>query len=601
MAERIVSERNLKFLLYEVFDAESVTEHPYFEVYDRKMFDMVLQAAVELAEGLLLPVFQEMDREQPEYIGDQVKVHSSMKNIMKEFGLGGWIGSTVPEDRGGEQLPHLIADVCYFIFAAANYSAFAYAVLSAGAVHLLESFGSDDLFDGYVPKMLSGEWQGTMALTEPEAGSSLADTVTEAVPTDEDYYKIRGQKIFISAGDHDAAENIVHLMLARIEGAPAGVKGISLFVVPKKRIDTDGQLVSNDIVTSGIFHKLGYRGCPIAQLSVGDKDDCRGWLVGEPNRGLFYMFKMMNEERIAVGMGAAAMASAAYYASLDYSKMRNQGRKVTEKDPAQSQIPIIEHADVKRMLLFQRAIVEGSLSLLMQCSKYMDLQFVCSEEEKENYNLLLELLTPVAKTYPSEMGLLSISLGLQCFGGSGYCDDYPLEQYYRDARIHPIHEGTTGIQGIDLLGRKVIIKDGKAFKLFVEEVNKCIDTAKDMPSLEQSAQDLKNGLEKLQSTTEYLKALAADKGAEIFLADATLYLELFGIISIAWQWLIQAVVVQKALDGDPSDEELNFYEGKLYTFRFFFGYELPKIEGLVQRLRNSDGLTVEMKTEHFSD
>ncbi|MBW1941558.1 MAG: acyl-CoA dehydrogenase [Deltaproteobacteria bacterium] len=601
MAERFISERNLKFLLYGVFDAESLTRHPYFEQYDRKMFDMVLKAATELAEGLLQPNCQEMDRNPPELAGDQVKVHPSVRAMMKEFGMGGWIGATVPEGMGGEQLPHLVADNCYFIFAAANYSACAYAVLSAGVIHLLESFGSKELIDIYVPKILSGEWQGTMALTEPEAGSSLADITTMAEPADEGYYKIQGQKILISAGDHDAVENVVHLMLAKIKGAPPGVKGISLFVVPKKRIDKDRKLVPNDVVTSGIFHKLGYRGCPIVQLSMGDKNDCRGYLVGEPHNGLKYMFQMMNEERIAVGMGATAIASAAYYASLDYCKKRRQGRKVSEKDPARPQIPIIEHADVKRMLLFQRAVIEGSLSLLMQCSKYVDLQKVSSGVEKEQYNLLLEILTPVAKTYPSEMGILSISQGLQCFGGSGYCDDYPLEQYYRDARIHPIHEGTTGIQGIDLLGRKVLMKNGKALKLYVEEVQQTIASANDIPELKPYAEALEKALERLQNVTKHLLEVASRESAEMFLADATLYLEFFAVISIAWQWLLQGIYVQKGLKNNPTDSEADFLQGKFYTLRFFFAYELPKIKGLEERLRNTDGLTVEMEPDHFSD
>ena len=601
MAEKYVSERNLKFLLYEVFDVEALTGYPYFEEYDRKMFDMVLKAAVELADGLLWPVFQEMDRNPPEMLDEVVKVHPSVKTILREFGSGGWISATVPDALDGQQLPHLIADSCQFVFSSANYSASAYPGLCDGVARLIENFGSKELYDTYVSKMRSGIWQGTMALTEPEAGSSLSDIVTTAEPTDKGYYKIQGQKVFISAGDHDAVENVVHLMLAKIEGASAGVKGISLFVVPKYRIDGDGKLVSNDVVTSGIFHKLGYRGCPIAQLSIGDKNDCRGYLVGDPHNGLRYMFQMMNEARIGVGIGATAMASAAYYTALEYAGMRKQGRKVSDKDPTQAQVPIIEHADIKRMLLFQRAVVEGSISLLLQCSKYVDLQKVSTNNEKEKYSFLLDILTPVAKTYPSEMGILSISQGLQCFGGSGYCDDYPLEQYYRDARIHPIHEGTTGIHGIDLLGRKVIMHSGKAFELYLAEIQKTIEGANKVPTLKPHAQQLSEALEKLKQVTSYLVGVSQDKGPEYFLADATLYLELFGIISIAWQWLLQAITIQKALKNELPKAENNFYQGKFYAFRYFFAYELPKTEGLVKRLSNSDGLTVEMKDEWFAD
>jgi butyryl-CoA dehydrogenase len=601
MAAKFVSERNIKFLLYEVFDVESLTTYEYYGEHNRKLFDMVLKAAVKLGKDLLFPIFEEMDRNQPELVDGQVRVHPSVKTIMKEFGEGGWISSRVPFDQDGEQLPSMVADVCEFIFAAANYSANAYPGLTFGASHLIESFASKELYDTYVPRMRSGEWQGTMALTEPEAGSSLSDIATMAEPTDEGYFRIKGQKIFISAGDHDGVANVVHLMLAKIEGAPAGVKGISLFVVPKKRIDDGGNLVPNDVAAAGVYHKLGYRGCPIVQLSMGDKNDCRGWLVGEPHSGLKYMFQMMNEARIGVGLGATAMATAAYYASLDYTKSRLQGRKMGQKDPNLPPVPIIEHADVKRMLLFQRAVIEGALALIMQCSKYVDYQKVLGGEDREKYHLLLEILTPVAKSYPSEMGILSISQGLQCLGGSGYCDDYPLEQYYRDCRIHPIHEGTTGIQGMDLLGRKLIMKNGRAFLLFINQVQDTIGAAQQCDDLKGFANDLNSTLTDLQDVTQHLVALAQEQGPETFLADATLYLEFFSIVTIAWQWLLQGVAVQKALNNGPKKADQNFYQGKMFTLRYFFAYELPKTLGLARRLLDADRLTVDMQTNFFND
>lgn len=601
MATKFVSERNIKFLLYEVFDVESLTEYEYYAEHNRKMFDMVLKAAIKLGKDLLFPIFEEMDRNQPELVDGEVKVHPAVKSIMKEFGEGGWISSRVPFEQDGEQLPSLVADMCDFIFCAANYSTYAYPGLTYGASHLIESFGSQKLIDAYVPKMHTGKWQGTMALTEPEAGSSLTDITTRALPTDNGYYRIKGQKIFISAGDHDGAENIIHLLLAKIDGAPDGVKGISLFVVPKKRIDTNGDLVANDVVTSGLYHKLGYKGCPIVQLSIGDKDDCRGWLVGEPHHGLKYMFQMMNEARIQVGMGAAALATAAYYASLDYARTRLQGRKIGQKDPGVPPVPIIEHADVRRMLLFQRSITEGSLALLMQCSKYIDYQKVLSPDEQEKYRLLLEILTPIAKTYPSEMGILSISQGLQCLGGSGYCDDYPLEQYYRDCRIHPIHEGTTGIQGMDLLGRKVIMENGKAFLLFINEIEDAIGAAQQFSELRGFANDLNTTLTDLQDVTQHLITLAQQQGPEVFLADATLYLEFFSTVTIAWQWLLQGVAAQKALNNGDRKKDQDFYRGKMFTLRYFFAYELPKTLGMAKRLMDTDRLTVEIQADYFND
>jgi len=601
VAAKFVSERNIKFLLYEVFDVESLTKYEYYKEHNRKMFDMVLKAAVKLGKDLLFPIFEEMDRRQPELLNGEVKVHPSVKTIMKEFGEGGWISSRVPFDRDGEQLPSLVADVCEFIFAAANYSANTYPGLTFGASHLIESFGSKELYDTYVPRMRAGEWQGTMALTEPEAGSSLADITTMAEPTDKGYYRIKGQKIFISAGDHDGVDNVIHLMLAKIVGAQAGVKGISLFVVPKKRIDDNGNLAPNDVVTAGVFHKLGYRGCPIVQLSMGDKNDCRGWLVGEPHNGLKYMFQMMNEARIGVGMGATAMATAAYYASLEYAKSRIQGRKMGQKDLNLPPVPIIEHADVKRMLLFQRAVIEGALALIMQCSKYVDFQKILGQEGKEKYHLLLEILTPIAKSYPSEMGVHAISQGLQCLGGSGYCDDYPLEQYYRDCRIHPIHEGTTGIQGMDLLGRKAIMNNGRAFKLFISEMQETITAAGEYKALDKYAAELNQALTKLQEVTHHLISIAQQQGPEAFLADATLYLELFSHVTIGWQWLLQGIAVQKAVDGGTTKKDVNFYQGKMFTLRYFFAYELPKTLGLAKRLLDDDRLTVEMQTNFFND
>ncbi len=601
MATKVFSERNLKFLLYEVFDVASLTKSDYYGDHNKKTFDMVLKAASQLSKKLLLPYFTEMDKNPPELFQGEVKVHPCVKTVLKEFAKGGWITISKEYKHGGEQLPLMIADSCNFIFSASNYSAVVYPGLCTGVSHLIESYGTEELNKTYLPKMHKGIWQGTMALTEAQAGSSLADIETTATPSDQGYYKIKGQKIFISAGDHNQAENIIHLMLAKIKGSPAGVKGISLFVVPKKRINKKKELISNDVVTSGIYHKLGYRGAPIAQLSIGDKDDCRGFLVGEPNKGLFYMFQMMNEARLNVGLAATAIAGAAYYAALDYTRQRKQGRKLTEKDPGKPQVPLIEHADIKHSLLFQRSIIEGSHSLLMQCCKYADFTRISAGKDKEKYEFLLDLLTPVAKSYPSEMGILSVSQALQCLGGSGYCDDYPLEQYYRDIRIHPIHEGTTAIQGMDLLGRKVTMKDGLAFVLFQDEVKATISSARAIKELQPFAARLEVSLGQLTQTTDNLISVAMTQGPDLFLADATLYLEFFGTIAIAWQWLLQAIIAQEKLNSGLSKKESDFYLGKIFTMKYFFAYELIKTGFQSERLNQYDGLTLEMKDAFFND
>jgi butyryl-CoA dehydrogenase len=601
MAKKQVSMKNLRFLLNEVFKVTDLNRSPYFGHHNATTYKMVLDEAAKLGDKLLYPIFEEMDRNPPELVDGVVRVHPSTRKIIREFGSNGWISAIFPESHGGDQLPLTVANACNFVFAAANYSASVYMGLSAGAVNLILTFGDDTLKKTYADNMIKGIWQGTMALTEPQAGSSLADIVTTATPDGNGGYTMTGQKIFISAGDHDAVDNVVHLVLAKIEGAPAGVKGISLFVVPKKRPEDDGTLVDNDVTVTQVFHKMGYRGAPITELSFGEKNDCRAFLVGEANRGLSYMFQMMNEARLGVGLGATAIASAAYYAALDYTQNRCQGRKLSAKDPLSPQIPLIEHADIKRMLLFQRAVVEGSLALILQCSFYEDMQHVCPPEEKEHYHLLLDLLTPVAKSYPSEMGILATSQSIQCFGGYGYCEDFPVEQHFRDMRIHTIHEGTTGIQGMDLLGRKVVMHNGKAFFLFMEEVRKTIAEARFNTATEPQAQALEEALASLEKVTSHLIVQAQTQGPETMLADAVLYLELFGIVTMAWQWLNQALVVQSAQTGKLSKADQAFYDGKQCTFRYFFAYELPKIQGLARRLTDNDPVTLSMKADWFND
>ncbi|MBI5252429.1 MAG: acyl-CoA dehydrogenase [Desulfomonile tiedjei] len=601
MADKFVSQRNLRFMIHEVMNSGDLTQHPYFEGHSREVFDLVLDTASKIAQNRLRPALKVMDQHPPELTDGRVRVLPVVRDFIRECGEGGWISATAPYELEGQQLPQVIKASFSFIFAAANYSASVYPMLTTGAAHLIESFGSEELKRTYIPNMFSGEWQGTMAMTEPQAGSSLSDIITRAEPTTDGYYRIWGQKIFISGGDHDGVDNVVNLMLAKIKGAPPGVKGISLFVVPRLRPDKNGGLEPNDVSIAGIFHKLGYRGCPITQLSMGESGDCRGWLVGEPHQGLAYMFQMMNEARIEVGIGAAGIASAAYYAALEYAKTRSQGRKPGTKAQSLPPVPIIQHADIKRMLLFQRAVVEGSLALLLQCALYSDYKRVKEGEDQEKCSMLLDLLTPVAKTYPSEMGILSCSNGLQVLGGYGYCDEFPLEQFYRDCRIHPIHEGTTGIHGLDLLGRKIVMKNGQAYQSYLEEVQKTIQSGGSNPVTEPYANRLYQAMHRLQDVTRHLLEISRNHGPELFLADSTLYLEVFGIIAIAWQWLVMGLIAAKALEKELPESEFSFYHGKLQTMKYFFHYELVKTEGLFQRLLEGDGLTVETNENHFID
>lgn len=601
MADKFASERNLKFLLYEVLGGEELCALDYFADHDRDSFDMMLDTAMRMSEDLLYPCFRQMDVEPPELVDGQVKVLPVVRDIMGQAAEGGWLGAIFSYEHGGMQIPAMVDRAAHFIFNAANFAASGYLGLTTGAAHLILSYGTPELRETYVPKMIAGQWQGTMALTEPQAGSSLSDVAVTATPTDQGHYLISGQKIFISAGDHDGADNVVHLMLARIKGAPAGVKGISLFVAPKLRPTADGGLEPNDLATAGVFHKMGYRGCPIVHLSMGEAGDCRGWLVGEPHQGLSYMFQMMNEARIGVGLQANAVSAAAYYASLRYAKERPQGRPVAAKDPSQPPVPIIRHADVRRMLLFQRAVVDGGLSLILQAAKYADLAHHGQGEAKERAELLLDLLTPVVKSYPAEMGVLSTSAAMQILGGYGYTDEFLAEQYFRDVRIHPIHEGTTGIQGMDLLGRKAVMKGGACLKAFAAQVEADAAEAEAAEGLADYAQRLRQALQTLRKVTEAKAALAAQGAIEPYLADATLYLELFGLVAVAWQWLKQGLAATKGLAGGPGEASAAFYQGKLHTMRYFFHYELPKASGLAQRLLDDEHLTVEMTEEVFSD
>ncbi len=592
------SKRDLYFQLFELVDCESLCQYAYFQDHDKESFKMVLDAAESIAEKMLLPLLTDMDRNEPQLVDGKIRIHPGMKAVIKKMGEDGWVNAAFDYEEGGQQLPTTLLNAAGFIFQAANYSSSIFTYMSGGASNLIRTFGSKKLVDTFTPAIYAGKWQATMALTEPDAGSSLSDITTSAEETGEEgVYKIKGQKIYISAGDHDACENVVHLMLAKIKGGPIGAKGISLFVVPQKRIDGD-TLVFNDVVTAGVFHKMGYKGAPIAHLSMGSSDDCYGYLVGEPHKGLSYMFQLMNEARVTVGMNATAIGTAAYHASLKYAKERPQGRKIYEKNPALPQTAIINHADVKRMLLFQKAVVEGSLSLLIYCSKLADLIHVETGDTKEKYTFLLDLLTPIAKSYPSEMCCLSTSAAVQTLGGAGYTTDFPVEQYYREARIHPIHEGTTGIHGIDLLGRKITMQNGKATQLFFDEVENAIQEAANNDDLKPYATHLKQYGLKVQDVTRHLLSLAQRGETEKYLADATLYLEMFGILTIAWQWLLQAEIALRKMEQAHA-EDRNFYQGKWMTMKYFFEYELVKIDTLALRLKSNNAVTVEMQSDWF--
>jgi len=586
---------NVKFLLFDVFKAQKLCELERYQDYDLENFNLLIQSTKDFGDKILYPTFKELDEQAAYYKDGKIIVHPVVGEVMRFAGANGSIGAYMDYEYGGMQLPSIMHSALSHIIQSANNSLPGYIGLTSGAANLICTFGSQELIDTYVPKMLAGEWAGTMCLTEPNAGSSLSDLTTSAELQEDGSYKIKGQKIFISGGDHEYCENFIHLVLARIVGAPQGTKGISLFVVPKNRINSDGTLESNDVTTAGDFQKLGQKGYCTTHLVYGEKDNCKAWLVGAENKGLKYMFQMMNGARIDVGLTAASTATAAYYASLQYAKERPQGRRITEggrKNKEAPQTLIINHPDVRRMLLFQRAITEGSISLLLEASLHEDMSKCTSGEVRERHENILEMLTPIAKTYPSEMGRLSISNGLQILGGYGFCKDFPLEQYYRDVRIMALYEGTTGIQSLDLLGRKVVMKNGEAMKHLKEEIVKTITAAKKHESMGNASDDLEKAVSALEATIGELLNFAMSGKHERYLADATIFMEMMGTIIIAWQWLKMANAAELCLQSDEKALNKEFYENKKLTMQYFFTYELPKIYSLKAILMNKDNLTI---------
>ena len=603
MPKKYVDLETLKYILYDIHKLEDLLSRERFQEHDLESLDLFIDSVKEFSDRELFPYFKEMD-ETPAYHKDgTVIVHKQVQKVMHQSGEMGIIAASFDYKDGGLQIPFTALQAAVYVMDAANNHLPGYPSLTQGAAELIVEFGNEILKETYVPNMLAGIWGGTMCLTEPQAGSSLSDIVTKATPTKEGYYKISGQKIFISGGDHQFAENIVHLVLARIEGAPKGTKGISLFVVPKNRLKEDGTLEYNDVMTVADFQKMGQRGYCTTHLGFGDSDDCRGWLVGEEHKGLAQMFLMMNGARIAVGRGAAAISMAAYRASLQYANERPQGRKLTstgKKNPSEKQSLIIEHPDVRRMLLLQKSIVEGSLSLVFLASKYHDIVTTAtSKEEKEKYHLLLEMIIPIVKTYPSEAGAESVDNGLQVLGGYGFCADFSLQQYYRDIRISSLYEGTTGIQSQDLLGRKVPMQNGKALELLVSEITKTILAASKDDELKQYAIILGDKLKQSQKVLSHLMPFAMKGNYERYLADANLFMEYMSIVVLGWLWLEMAVDAKKELTNTNRKYSEIFYESKIHTMKFYFKYEVPKTNSLVESLMNDETLTIKKDKEHI--
>jgi alkylation response protein AidB-like acyl-CoA dehydrogenase len=603
MSSKLISRRDLEFLLHEWLDVESLCGRPRYADHSRETFDAALDTAERVATEVFLPHRRRSDEEEPQSDGEGVRLIPEVREAFDAFAAAGLLAAAQDYEYGGMQLPAAVDKACFAYFLAANVGSSGYALLTAANANLLLAHGSAAQVDAFARPQLDGRFTGTMCLSETQAGSSLADVATRAEPDGDSpfgpRYRLTGSKMWISAGEHEIAGNIVHLVLARIVGAPAGVKGISLFIVPRSLVAADGAVGErNDVVLAGLNHKMGNRGTVNTLLNFGEgryrpegRAGAIGYLVGESNRGLACMFHMMNEARIGVGLGAVALGYAGYLESLEYARDRPQGRPIAAKDPRSPQVPIIAHADVRRMLLAQKAYVEGGLAFNLYCARLVDEQQTgMTPEARADAGLLLEILTPVAKSWPSQWCLAANDLAIQVLGGYGYTRDYPVEQLYRDNRLNPIHEGTHGIQALDLLGRKVTMERGRALALLGERIAHCIGRASATgdAALGQYAALLEIAAGRVVETT---RVLHGSGDPERTLANATVYLEAFGHVVLAWIWLEQAL----AAHGKAGD----FYDGKRQACRFFYRWELPRTGPQFELLASLDETTLGMREQWF--
>jgi len=593
----IVNRRDLDFLMYETHKLDELLERERYSDYDKESIDAILDLAQSMAQDKFQPFAGYLDQNEPKYVDGKVEIIPEVKEALDAYKEAGLFASGYDYEMGGMQLPSVVHQSLSAIFVTANTSVTNYIFLTQGATNMLNVCGSDELKAKYMHKMVAGDWYGTMCLSEPQAGSSLADIRTKAEKRDDGSYKITGTKMWISAGDHEMTDNIVHMVLAKIPGAPAGVKGISLFLVPKHRVNDDGSIgESNNIALAGLNHKMGHKGTTNCLLNFGESGESIGYLVGGENQGLSNMFHMMNEARVAVGMAATVIGLGGYLYSLDYARNRPQGRHLSNKDPESPMVMISEHADVKRMLMTQKAFVEGAQSLILYAARLLDEQASSeSEDEKVRATLLLELLTPICKSWPSEFCLEANKLAIQVLGGYGYTREYPVERYYRDNRLNHIHEGTHAIHGLDIMGRKVRMADGAALKALALEIKKTISAASAHDQLGHHCQDLGAAMQQVQQT---LESVSQATDPSLALANATIFLDAIGHVVIAWMWLKQAVA---ALEGQAKGNanDAAFYSGKLAACQFFYRYELPKAMASFNLVSSLDDTCFNLTAEEF--
>ncbi len=586
----LLARRDLEFLLHEWLQVEGLTDRERYAEHSRDTFDAVLDLSAEVAAAHFAPHNALSDANEPQFDGTTVTLIPEVKAAVRAFADAGLVAAAMDESVGGGQLPHVVQQACFAWFQAANVSTSGYPMLTMANANLLVAHATPEQVERFVPPMLEGRWFGTMCLSEPQAGSSLGDVATRAVRQADGTFRLFGNKMWISGGDHELGENIVHLVLARVEGAPAGVKGLSLFATPKFVVGSDGQRGErNDVTLAGLNHKMGFRGTVNTVLNFGEgvhqpggAPGAVGELVGEEGRGLAVMFHMMNEARIGVGSGAVALGYTGYLRALSYARERVQGRPLDAKDPAAPPVPIVEHADIRRMLLASKSYVEGGLALVLKAAHLLDDQHTHPDPMvREKAGALLDVLTPIVKSWPSQWCLTANDLAIQVHGGYGYTREYGVEQLYRDNRLNPIHEGTHGIQALDLLGRKLVMDGGAGMLLLKDAIDDTIGRAGDLgdPVLQEYAFRLAGGLESLVQAVGSAWSSGDPRAA---LANASYALEGAGHVVVAWIWLDQLVAAH--------GREGSFYDGKRAAGRYFLTHELPKVGPILDLLAGGDQL-----------
>ncbi len=612
MAQLIADRRDVDFVLHEQI---KMVNHETFAEFNKKTIDLIVSEARNLAIKEILPTFKEGDEIGCRFDNGKVMVPESFKRAWKIYCEGEWLAMCDDPEVGGQGMPRLVGCAALEYMIGANSAFMLYYGMTHGAAKLIEAFGTQDQKKRYMKKMFAGTWGGTMLLTEPEAGSDVGALTTTATRNEDGTYSIQGSKIFISAGEHDLCENIIHPVLARIEGAPAGTKGISLFLVPKYHVNDDGTLGEfNNVVCTGLEHKMGIHGNATASLSLGEKGPCIGTLLGEENRGMPAMFKMMNEARAFVGMQGFAVASASYMYALEYARTRIQGRHLLAgKDPEAKNVAIIQHPDVKRQLMNMKVYTEGMRSLIYYYGKCQDIVHVTDDKTlKADTSALIEVLTPIVKGYITDRALEVCSHGVQVYGGYGYIKEFPVEQLMRDSRIFMIYEGTNGIQAMDLLGRKLGMNKGESFKYFIKQIRKTIQEAKATEGLGHLVEKLDSAVSKFENLASEISARARSEKVLNAYAFAHPFLEVTGDITFAWMHLWRACIaapklVKKAGSLDKKavaakaakNKEAAFYAGQIESARFFINTLLPVTCGKMDAILDADTCVEDIITESF--